>query len=424
MTGPGPSGDDWDVVIVGAGAAGIAAGRRLQEAGARFILVEARDRLGGRALTRPTELGHAIDLGCEWLHSARRNPWTRIARELGFAIDETLPDWGQRVARHGGEAAQRAWFAAAAAYYDRLERAAAAGPDRPASDFLAPGGAWNGLLAAISTWANGTEPERLSIRDYANYADEALNWRVMDGYGALIAAHGATLPVRLATAVRRIVHRGRRVIVETDQGALAADAVIVTVSTDLLAAGAIRFLPDLPEKRDAARGLPLGVANKLFLALDGAPEDFARDHHEVGRTDRVATGSYQLRPHGWPMISAYFGGRLAAELEAAGADAMAEFAVDELAGLFGGDIRRRLRPLAASAWAGDAWAHGSYSIALPGHAGDRTILAAPVDERLFFAGEACSVPDFGTAHGAYASGRAAADTALATRKLPPAGPHT
>lgn len=419
MTEPASSAGDRDIVIVGAGAAGIAAGRYLQEAGAKFLVLEARDRLGGRALTCATELGHAIDLGCEWLHSAERNPWTLIARRLGFAIDETLPDWGQRVARHGGEAAQRAWFAAAAAYYDRLQRAAEAGPDRAASDFLAPGEPWNALLGAISTWANGTETERLSVRDYANYANDGVNWRLPSGYGALIAAHGAGLPVRLATQVRRIDHRGRRVIVETDQGALTADAVIITLSTDLLAAGAIQFLPDLPEKRAAAQGLPLGIANKLFLALDGRPEDFPRDRHEVGATDRVATGSYQLRPHGWPMISAYFGGRLAGDLEAAGADAMAAFALDELAGLFGNDVRRRLRPLAASAWVGDPWARGSYSIALPGHAGDRTILAAPVDGRLFFAGEACSVPDFGTAHGAYASGRAAAEGALAGRARQP-----
>jgi monoamine oxidase len=416
-------GSDWDIVIVGAGAAAIAAGQRLQEAGARFLLVEARDRLGGRALTRPTERGHAIDLGCEWLHSAERNPWTGIARRLGFAIDQTLPDWGQRVARHGGEDAQRAWFAAAAAYYERLERAAETGPDRPASDFLAPGGPWNGLLGAISTWANGTEPERLSILDYANYANDGVNWRVLRGYGALIAAHGAGLPVRLATAVRRLDHRGRRIAIETDRGTLSARAVIVTVSTDLLAAGAIEFLPDLPDKRDAARGLPLGVANKLFLALDGtlddSGEEFPRDRHEVGRTDRVATGSYQLRPHGWPMISAYFGGRLAQELEAAGADAMAAFATDELAGLLGSGVRRRLRPLAASAWAADPWARGSYSIALPGRAGDRQSLAAPVDDRLFFAGEACSVADFGTAHGAYASGRAAAEMALSGRTAQP-----
>ncbi len=404
---------DWDVVIVGAGAAGIVAGRYLLDAGLKVLVLEARDRIGGRALTAMTDVGMPVDLGCEWLHSAERNPWVGIARGMGYEIDETLPDWGQRVARHGGDAAQRDWLAEAAAYYDRLDKAAQAPIDRPASDLLPPGGRWNGLLAAISSWANGTEPDYLSVKDYANYDNSMVNWRVLKGYGTLIAAYGAAVPARLSTPVRRIDRRGRTLIVETDRGALRAETVIVTTPTNLLAEDAITFLPDLPEKRAAAAGLPLGVANKMFFAVDGPVEAFPVDRNEVGATDRAATGSYQLRPHGWPMIAAYFGGRLAAELDRAGVDAMAAFAADQLAGLFGSDIRRRLRPLAGSAWASDPLSRGSYSIALPGHAGDRVVLAAPVEDRLFFAGEACTRSDFGTAHGAYATGRAAAEMAKA-----------
>ena len=109
------------------------------------------------------------------------------------------------------------------------------------------------------------------------------------------------------------------------------------------------------------------------------------------------------------MVAAYFGGTLACELETAGAAAMTEFACDELAALFGSAIRPRLRHLASSAWAGDPCALGSYSFALPGHADDRATLAAPLDDRLYFAGEACSAHDFSTAHGAFLSGVAAAE---------------
>jgi len=152
-----------------------------------------------------------------------------------------------------------------------------------------------------------------------------------------------------------------------------------------------------------------GLANKLFLALDGAPPDAPPDSHFVGALDRVTTGSYQLRPHGWPMIAGFFGGALALDLERAGPAAMEDFAAGELAGLFGSALRRRLRRLASSAWASDPFARGSYSFALPDHAGDRAELAAPLDGRLFFAGEACSGNQFSTAHGALLSGRAAAD---------------
>ncbi len=95
---------------------------------------------------------------------------------------------------------------------------------------------------------------------------------------------------------------------------------------------------------------------------------------------------------------------------------MAAFAADELAALFGESIRKQLRPLAASAWRADPFARGSYSYARPGHADDRAILAAPIDDRLFFAGEACSPNFFSTAHGAYETGLRAADAALASLK--------
>lgn len=404
---------DYDVVVVGAGAAGLAAGRRLREAQCRVLTVEARDRIGGRSWTQATTLGIPVDLGCEWLHSADHNPWTGIARKLGFTIDETLPDWGRRVSWHAGDDAEPEWAAARAAFNAREAAAAESGIDRPASALLAPGGRWNALLGAISTWANGTELERVSILDHQRYADSGINWRVPAGYGALIAAYGAAVPVRLSTVVQHIACDGRGVVITTNRGDLRARAAIVTLSTNLLAAETIRFTPALPEKIAAAAGLPLGIANKLFLGLSGPVEDLPPDIHLVGSTARVATGNYQLRPHSWPMIAAYFGGALATALEAEGGAAMVAFACEEIVGLLGSAIKSRLTPLARSAWVGDPWARGSYSSALPGHADDRRRLAEPVEDRLFFAGEACSRDHFGTAHGALVSGIAAADRALA-----------
>lgn len=412
------SGDTVDVVVVGAGAAGLAAGRHLMEARASVVVLEARERTGGRAWTAPTALGHRVDLGCEWLHSADRNPWTEIARNQGFTLDERLPDWRSRIARRYGDAAQADWAAAYGAFEERMD-AAAAGPDVPASALLESGARWNQLINAISTWANGVELDRLSVQDHARYSDSGINWRVLEGYGALIAAYGAGVPTRLGTIVQRIDHRGRRIGVMTSRGEFAARAVIVTVPTNLLAAETIRFIPALPDKIAAAAGLPLGVANKLFLELHDAAEEFPADRHTLGRDDRTATGSYQLRPHGWPMIAGYFGGRLAAELERAGAEAMAAFARDELAGLFGEGMRDRVTLFAASHWVGDRFAGGSYSYALPGHAGDRARLAEPVDDRLFFAGEACSPDYFSTANGAFLSGVAAAEAALAALAMTP-----
>jgi monoamine oxidase len=415
------SDNEFDVVIIGAGAAGIAAAKHLVAARMAVEVVEARERLGGRAHTVSSGFGFAVDLGCEWLHSADINPWTGIARALGFTVDETLPDWGRRIAFFEGDAAQREWQAAMDAFYARLERAANAAEDRPASSVLDPDSKWNALLGAISNWANGAELDRVSTIDYSRYDPTYINWRVIEGYGALIARYGEGLPVAFGTTVERIDHAGPRIRVVTNRGTLTARAVIVTLPTTVLAEERVQFSPALPHKTAAAAGLPLGNVNKLFLRLDEAgTEELAResDHHLVGALDRVETGSYQIRPHGWPVIAGFFGGQLSAALERDGLEAMTEFAKGELAGLFGNGIKAHLSPIAGSAWGLDPFARGSYSMALPGHADDRAALSAPVDGRLFFAGEACSIEHYGTAHGAYLCGEAAA--AMAIKALRPA----
>ena len=150
------------------------------------------------------------------------------------------------------------------------------------------------------------------------------------------------------------------------------------------------------------------------MALDGADE-FERDVRVFGHTDRAATATYQFRPLGRPYIEGYFGGNLAAELEANGDGAFFDFAVSELVGVFGNTFARRLKPIRIHRWGLDPFALGAYSYALPGFAGCRSTLAAPVEDRLFFAGEACSTNDFSTAHGAWLTGIAAADQVIAAR---------
>jgi monoamine oxidase len=201
--------------------------------------------------------------------------------------------------------------------------------------------------------------------------------------------------------------------IETARGAIAANQAIVTVPTPILPDENF-FAPALPAKAEAAAGLPLGLDDKLFLALDHA-EEFEQDTRLFGRTDRAGTGAYHLRPFGRPQIECYFGGTLAHELEAGGERAFFDFAVSELVGLLGGDFARRLKPIRIQCWGADPFARGSYSYARPGKADLRAALAAPVDGRLFFAGEACSLHDFSTAHGAWLTGVAAADQVIAAR---------
>jgi monoamine oxidase len=131
------------------------------------------------------------------------------------------------------------------------------------------------------------------------------------------------------------------------------------------------------------------------------------------RFDAADVGSYHLRPLGKPMVEAYFGGALAHGLAQAGAAAMEDFAKQELAGLLGSSFPKQLTRLASSSWATDPRSLGSYSFAEPGCADMRAVLAAPVEERVFFAGEACSRARYSTAHGAFQTGYEAAELALA-----------
>lgn len=404
-----------DAVVVGAGAAGVGAARRLVEHGLRVAVLEARGRVGGRAWTVSLG-GHPADLGCAWLHSADRNPWTKLAEGYGFAVNRELPDWGWRYVRERQLDGRE--FRAREHTFDRLWEAIDGeeeSVDRPLSEVLPADDPWLPAIGAVSSYISGAEPEALSLVDLQRYADSRINWRVVEGYGRLVERHADGLPVTLGTPVEAIDWSGPGVRVATARGTLRASAAVLTVPASLLADGSIRFAPALPTARLAAvAGLPMGHVAKLYLGVEGQPFGLAPDRKVLGSPRRLATALYHLLPLGRPLAEAYWGGTAALELERAGLDAMSDFALQELAGLFGADVRRHLRPVGASAWAADPWSKGAYSYARPGGADGRAVLAEPLADRLFFAGEACSLDSYSTAHGAYLTGIAAADALRAT----------
>ncbi|HMK81075.1 MAG TPA: NAD(P)/FAD-dependent oxidoreductase [Xanthobacteraceae bacterium] len=396
---------DIDVVVIGAGAAGIAAARALDRHA--VVVIEARDRVGGRAWTcRKGSL--ALDLGCAWLHSADQNEWAALAPTLGFAVDTMLPPWERPAHPANFAPGERAdYHAAWDRFYTRLEAAAAQNSTARMSALFEPDCRWNGLLGAMVTYINGVEADQLVVAEYARYRDTEINRRIAQGYGSLIEAYAKPLDVRLVCPATLIDHSGARVRVTTAQGALSARAAIIAVPPGVIANGTLRFAPALPDKLAAAQALPLGVADKVFLSLDGA-DDLPLETRLYGATDRVETGSYTLRPFGRPIIDGYFGGKFARAITSEGEGALTAFAIEQICGALGHDFRKRLHPIVETAWAHDPWALGAYSYGGAGAAAARATLAAPVDGKLFFAGEHCSDVDFSTAHGAYRSGVKAA----------------
>ncbi len=394
---------DVDVLVVGAGAAGIAVGFALRNSGLSVRILEARDRIGGRAHTLTQGMPAPLDLGCEWLHSADVNPVVAVAEQLGLTIDRRAPMWGTSIGANFPPADYEAFQKASSRFWDALEKAARdGGPDRAASDFLERGNRWNPLLSAVSNYYNGVEPEAVSIIDLDRYVDTGTNWRIAEGYGTFVGRAAEGLDIRFGCGVRRVDHSGARLRIETDSGAMTARSVVVTIPTDVLADGVIRFSPDLPEKYEAAAALPLGLADKIFFSL--SPEADVPSGHVFGAPSRLEAFSFDVRLHGRPLVEGFVGGRYARALEDGGPRAFEAEARDQLTDALGADVQRHLTFLSASSWARDPFSRGSYSHARVGRADARKVLAEPIDNRIFFAGEACSATFFSTAHGAWQSG--------------------
>lgn len=396
---------DFDVAIIGAGAAGIDAARGLRDAGINYILLESRDRVGGRAWT-----SRGFDLGCGGLHSADRNVLARLAGEMNLRLDTSLPPWERPSHTANFPLSEQEQFGREMdAFFERVaDFPQQHSEDRPAAALLDAASRWNPLIECVCTYISGGHLERVSALDLASYSDTGINWRARNGYGALIAQLAEGLNLRLGCAVRAIDHSGARLLIETNHGTVHADRIIVTLPSNLIADGTIMFRPDLPDIRHAAAQLPLGLAENFFLHLDAADE-FEIDTSLFGRTDTASTGNYHFRPLGVPAIKCVFCGDLAGDLARDSAAGFLDFAREELAGVFGADFGARVRPAAFHNWSKDPYAKGSYSYALPGGAAARQVLARPIEHRIFFAGEAASPHFFSTAHGAFETGRDAAE---------------
>lgn len=398
-----------DLAIVGAGSAGLAAAKTARALGLDVMVLEASHRIGGRGYTEELAPGIAFDLGCHWMHSASLNPYVAIADQFGFTYRKGT--FGRHLFLDGrwtrsadvGEAS--AFWTARDAAIDAAGNARTGQSIADVTDYSSP---WAGLADYWCSIATAADPDEVAVEDLSSYNDTDENWPLKQGFGALIARFGADVPVTLNCAVTRIDWGGQHVVLRTAKGDVAARRALVTVSTGILGAGDIRFDPVLPAWKEAAiAGLPLGTHNRIGLLFD---RDVFGDAPVDGGI-RLGDGSFagvNLRPFGDPWAVVYTGGRHAVWLEKAGQAAAIDHAKRVLGEVLGSDAPKHITRSIVTAWRGDPWVKGSYSAALPGQAHQRVELAKPIDDRLFFAGEACSTEFMATAHGAYITGVAAA----------------
>ena len=426
--------DAVDVAIVGAGAAGLAAGQRLRGAGLSTLILEAGPRVGGRArTTRPAALGGAwLDEGAQWLHAPDRNPLVDMARARGVPLDDAFGGRDRVLFTADGratEADERNYAEADAAWRRLLAAAHRSGPD---VSLAAASGAFredNPWAASVEHWEAtiiaAADPDLLGVADWA--ANELPEGDLIgpDGLGTLLAQclDDAAGPVRLAAPVRALdFSAADDVRVETADGTLRARCVIVTVSTGVLRAERIRFSPRLPAPvRDAIACLPMGLLSKVVLPITGADTlDVAGDRGGLieRRLTRPLEPAMQFNAAAIggaiPYVIGFVGGRTAWDLASDAARAE-EFARESLAALYGrARVERALRPGAfATDWGTDPHHLGAYSYAGPGDHGARAALQTPVDGgRLLFAGEASNAEGLaGTVGGAIREGWRAAETA-------------
>jgi monoamine oxidase len=405
---------DTEVVIIGAGAAGLAAASVLQSQALAFIHIEARDRIGGRTFTA-TSLGQPYDAGAIYIHWAERNPWRDIATSFGFVtqVDSSDPPLYYDGARRPSEGERKRRRRSFEILNGDLNRDPAAVADVSFVESVRDEGSEVVVAAGdLARMELGEEPERVSALDYARLwsGDDLL---VPAGYGTLVARFGAGLTVKLETPATSIDWAGPGVGVETARGTIRARAAILTLPVGVLAAEAIRFRPPLPEATlGGIAGLGMGALTKIVLRFDGERFGIPAANEVLERVSERAIFDFDCFPFDRDLVIAYLGGDHARQVAMSGERSAIESALDAFVTVVGSTARQHFVGGRLHAWSEDPFSRGSYSHARPGHADARAKLAIPVGDRLFFAGEATGGGDgFGdamTAGGAYRAGIAAA----------------
>ena len=404
-----------DIVVIGAGAAGIAAARRIMAANRRVIVVEAASQIGGRCITDTATFEVPFDRGARWMHNPDSNPMMRLARNAGLDIAAAPIGQKIRIGRRNARAGETEEFLAALVRANRaIDDASRGRADVSCASALPKDlGDWAGTAEfVLGANFSGKDLKDVSVIDKARAQDRNAAIACRQGLGTLIGKLGEQVPISLSTPASHLVWSGRDVTVETPSGKIAARAAIITVSSNVLTAGNIKFTPDFPRRQlDAAAKLSLGSYDRIALQLPGNPLGLGRDDVIIEQSNSTRTALLFANIGGSSLCSIDVAGSFGRDLSAQGEKAMAAFAVEWLTKLFGGEAVAGIKKTSTTRWNAAPFALGAMSSAAPGAQPSRKILAEPMG-CLFLAGEATHETLWGTVDGAWESGERAADAAL------------
>ncbi|GLR89350.1 flavin monoamine oxidase family protein [Bradyrhizobium iriomotense] len=404
-----------DIVVIGAGAAGIAAARRVMAANRKVVVVEAASQIGGRCITDSTTFDAAFDRGARWMHNPDTNPMIRLARSVGLDVSPAPVGQKMRIGRRNARAGETEEFLAALVRANRaIDEASRGKLDTSCASVLPKDlGDWAGT-AEFLLGANfaGKDLKELSAIDKARAQDRNSAIACKQGLGTLITKLGEQTPVALSTPASRILWSNRDVSVETPAGKIVARAAVITVSTNVLTAGAIKFAPDIPKRTlDAASKLSLGSYDHIVLQLPGNPLGLLRDDILIEQSNSTRTALLFANIGGSSLCSIDVGGSFGRDLSEQGEQAMAAFAREWLTKLFGSEATAGIKKVSATRWNASPFVMGAMSASAPGGQLSRKILTEPIG-CMYLAGEATHDTLWGTVDGAWESGERAAEAAL------------
>jgi monoamine oxidase len=412
--GAAPLPREADIVVIGAGAAGIAAARRIQAANRKVIVVEAAGQIGGRCITDASSFDVPFDRGARWMHNPDTNPVIKLARSAGLDIVTAPSGQKIRIGRRNARAGETEDFLATLVKANRAIDDASRKSDISCSAALPKElGDWAGTIDFVlgASFA-GKDLKDLSVVDKIRAGDHNTVFACRQGMGTLIAKLGEQLPVSLSTPVSRISWGSRDVTVETPSGKIAARAAIITVSSNVLMSGNLKFAPDIPKRTlDAASKVNLGSYDHIALQMPGNPLGLSRDDVIIEQSASNRTALLLANIGGSSLCSIDVAGSFGRDLSAQGEAAMLAFAKEWLGNLFGSDAAAAVKKSSATRWNASPYIMGAMSAASPGGQASRKLLTEPIGA-MFLAGEATHETLWGTVDGAWESGERAADAAL------------